>query len=119
MEFYVKNGASAVEFFNQNALEKPNDHFGDGPNVYSLMKDEILIKATGEINVGDTVKFELLGREQYTRKTLTNKYLYDVKEHDSICNKLVLKEFEIVVVNPPKGTTINSSGQVSFVNCTI
>lgn len=79
MEFYVKNGASAVEFFNQNALEKHNDKqndpFGDGPNVYYLMKDEILIKATGEINVGDTVKFELLGREQYTRKVLINKYM--------------------------------------------
>ena len=101
MEFYVKNGASAVEFFNQNALEKPNDKqhdpFGDGPNVYYLMKDKILIKNTGEINVGDKVNFELKGQERNTGKALKNKYVYLVNEHERKKKEKVLESYKIVV----------------------
>lgn len=102
MEFNVKNSESALEFFNQHALQKPNDksrdHFsGDGPNVYYLMRDEILITKSDKINVGDKVNFELIGREQNTGKRLKNKYSYELKEYDSVCNQLVLQDFKIVV----------------------
>lgn len=101
MEFIVKNGESALEFFTQHALQKPKEgnfdpFIGEGPNVYYLMRDEILIKNSGEINVGDVVKFELPDRSISTGKPLKNKYVYEVQEHDSVCVKLHLVGFEIV-----------------------
>jgi hypothetical protein len=100
MVFNVKNEESAQEFFSENALnfKKDNgrDHY-EKPNVYYLMKDEILLKRTSKLAVGDSVNFVLSDHSANTKKSLINNYAYKVYDYDSVCVKLVFEDFKIEI----------------------
>jgi len=64
-------------------------------SAYHLMMDEMFFKKDCGIEVGETVKIELLDTAVMSRKTLRNTYTYQAEQYDDVAIKMVLKAFKV------------------------
>jgi hypothetical protein len=88
------------EFFLKYSLEgqKPGSRMDGEVSIYYLMKDEMFLKRSSDFRAlitGDEIHFELKDNYQGSRRSLVNKYLYEVQDHDDMVVKLVLVDFVV------------------------
>jgi len=70
-------------------------------NYYNYFKDEIFIKISSGLVVGQDVVFELEGDNPGGRG-IKNTYRYSIQPYDSVLNKMILEDFQVVAIKKDK-----------------
>ena len=102
VKFNVKE-KSVYKFLKDRVLEhKPSNNNTFQASVdspYYLLKDEMYFKIDCGVEVGESVKIELLDRGGMSGKELVNRYTYTAKEYDDLALKMVLSDFKVELKN--------------------
>lgn len=92
---------SLYYFFSENLIGFRQDErhqMREDENPYYFMKDEIFIKKTGGLKLGESIRFELSDKSANSKKELKNTYIYTVESYDDLAVKLVLSDFKIETI---------------------
>ena len=100
-EIIVKEN-SIVEFFKQNLCNYNEQQIKrmscDGNvNAYNLLQDNLYLKKSSEISVGQDIYIEISDESRCSNTSLINKYQYHVKDYDDISYIAVLVNFTIKI----------------------
>ncbi len=93
----IKN--DSVEAFMRDYLLYPpmssTDRRSQGLSPYNYMSDELLLKKECGLTIGQVVNIEIHDMSEKSRKSLVNKYTYEVIKFDDVAHKLFLVDFKI------------------------
>lgn len=86
----IKKG-SIIQFLKEHSRGSVEKGF----SVYQLLQDEMIIKKSSGLKIGDTVEFHIEDKSPDCRFAIEHVYLYDVLAYDDISDKMVLQDFKV------------------------
>lgn len=89
---------SIERFFAENCGGRDNDVFKGascGSNLFSLMKDDLIIRKSENFHPGDNVEFIIDSKSPDGKFEIEHRYQYEVMGYDDLSYKLHLMDFVV------------------------